>query len=848
MQLYDGSAAPVLLGRQIARGGEGTVLEITGSPTYVAKVYHAPIAPNKRTKLEIMARAATSGLLGIAAWPTDTLYSAPNGDLVGIVLPRIIGHREIHELYSPVQRKLSFAKADWAFLLHVAMNCAAAFETVHEGGYVIGDVNQGGVLVSTQGTVNLIDCDSFQVRRNGTVYYCTVGVPQYTPPELQGLTSFDGVIRSQAHDCFGLALLAFHLLFMGRHPYAGRFNGSGEMPIERAIKEGRFAFGAVAASNQMSPPPYALPFEALPATLRLLFERSFGRAIPLSVVNRPSAREWRETISAARRDLKRCPTDSTHAYFSHLGDCPWCQIEHRGGPAFFMSLLATPDFDPNFDLNRVCQLIQFAPRPPELSRLKLTTEPAGLIALAIPHELRFDLLPEEKNFPSDPIWEPELEPTLQVPIVELVPDDPPFISEALPSLPVLRSGRYRERALADYLRARQFTDYRVAKWGTVVFAVVATMLLLWFPPAAVGAAVFGGTFATAWACLYVPLRRDFRRNLKRAEAEANAERARFAEAVATYEAAEARIQANNSIRYSQWQRLIADLGVRRKDAAARHAQRIAGWAVEAQRVTALAARIRARNEDSYRIYQEQLQTVRRRRQEIYRVNSAKAATKQRFLIERGTRADRLRNAEAKIEAIRKNWEIIVTSVRDDYNRKYARLREARSEYEQLQDKFNSDYQQLLANRHAIQLKDFLSQVLISAASIPGVGKTRKALLAFHGIETAQDISESLLADIPGIGRVIIRELVVWRDRIAGGFVFDARKAIPQQELRSLHMRYHVPRRRLQQELSNGAQNLAQVCKIGDKRREQLLCAAKPVSAAVAQARADLSIMDSIMPS
>ena len=73
--------------------------------------------------------------------------------------------------------------------------------------------------------VVLIDCDSFQVNTNGRCYPCEVGVPLYTPPELQK-KSFRELIRTRNHDRFGLAILIFQLLFVGRHPYAGRYLGA----------------------------------------------------------------------------------------------------------------------------------------------------------------------------------------------------------------------------------------------------------------------------------------------------------------------------------------------------------------------------------------------------------------------------------------------------------------------------------------------------------------------------------------------------------------------------------------------------------------------------------------------
>ena len=78
------------------------------------------------------------------------------------------------------------------------------------------------------------------------MFPCEVGVAHFTPPELAGRNLHE-LQRTTNHDCFGLAVLIFHLLFLGRHPYAGRFLGIEDMPIERAIHEHRFAFGHKAA-------------------------------------------------------------------------------------------------------------------------------------------------------------------------------------------------------------------------------------------------------------------------------------------------------------------------------------------------------------------------------------------------------------------------------------------------------------------------------------------------------------------------------------------------------------------------------------------------------------------------
>lgn len=334
MQLFDSYGNRIVLGRELGRGGEGAVFELAGNPSSVAKIYKQ-FEHDRPKKLAAMLRCANADLERIVAWPTTTLHRTVGGDFVGFVMPRVSGFREIHQLYSPAQRKHFFPKADWSFLVHVAMNCAAAFETVHASGHVIGDVNQSGVMTSEHGVVRLIDCDSFQIRDGNSVYRCLVGVPQYTPPEIQG-ASFRNVERTQEHDTFGLALLIFHLLFMGRHPFAGRFLGSGDMPIERAISEERFAFGPHAASRQMTPPPHSLPLSSLPNAIAVMFERAFSRS--RGGLFRPSAPEWRMAMTALKNSLQVCPTEEGHKFPSSAGSCPWCAIMHSAGPNFFISV------------------------------------------------------------------------------------------------------------------------------------------------------------------------------------------------------------------------------------------------------------------------------------------------------------------------------------------------------------------------------------------------------------------------------------------------------------------------------------------------------------------------------
>jgi DNA-binding helix-hairpin-helix protein with protein kinase domain len=388
--LYNGAGHPLELGPALGRGGEGAVHEIAGRPGFVAKVYHQPIGADKALKLDNMARQAHPALLEIAAWPVDVLRARPDGPVQGFVMPRVNGYREIHSLYGPSHRKKTFPHADWSFLVHAARNLASAFEAIHARSHVIGDVNPGNVVVSPQALVKLIDCDSFQISAGGQLFPCDVGVPQFTAPELQG-QSFHGLRRTPDHDAFGLALLCFHLLFMGRHPFAGRYQGKGDMPIERAIREYRFAFGRHAITRQMEPPPHTLLFAALPVAVADLFERAF--APPKLTQGRPSARDWLRALEQLGAELHACGRNGAHKYPRSLRDCPWCALEQTSGTVFFVlperSLAAdlVGAGSPDFDLDQVWSRIQAA-APPDDEAMPAPAPRTPIVPTPLPDPLR----------------------------------------------------------------------------------------------------------------------------------------------------------------------------------------------------------------------------------------------------------------------------------------------------------------------------------------------------------------------------------------------------------------------------------------------------------------------------
>lgn len=334
--LYDSSDRIVPLGEAIGAGGEGTVFEIEGLPGLVAKVYHkAKLSERHDRKLRKLTSLGTSDILAISAWPQTLLFDPNTKGVRGLVMPKIADAFPLHELYGTTTRARRFPHAHWGHLVLAARNLAAAFGTMHEHGVVIGDVNQGNLMVDANMCVRMIDCDSFQVTHRRQVFRCPVGTPHFTPPELQSKKLIEET-RTIDHDSFGLAILVFHLLFVGRHPFAGRYQGSGDMTIEKAIAERRFAFSHNRSETLVDPPPASLRLEDLPHSLGDLFERAL-RAEG-DTPQRPGPTEWVEQLEALLKQRRECPIEEAHIYSSASLQCPWCAIENAGGPTFFLNV------------------------------------------------------------------------------------------------------------------------------------------------------------------------------------------------------------------------------------------------------------------------------------------------------------------------------------------------------------------------------------------------------------------------------------------------------------------------------------------------------------------------------
>ncbi len=354
MELLVGGQS-VRLGPRIGKGGEGEVYKVEGLDC-AAKVYTLNDKANREPKIAAMIRSLSQYNSQYAAFPLAIAHQK-DGRFAGFLMNLVSGRKALHELYSPAARKKTFPHADYRFLVRAAINVARAVASVHASNCVIGDINHSGFLISDSAEATLIDADSFQIVDGSRHYLCRVGVPEYTPPELQG-KKLGEVLRTVDHDAFGLAVIIFQLLCMGRHPFSGAYS-SGEMPIEQAIREYRFVYSRK-RSVGMSPPPGSVDFGVFPPDVRESFDAAFGPG-----TKRPSAQHWVHVLTSLERSLQRCSVHELHFFPNGATVCPWCKMEKHHGMVLFLRPLykaagTAPVF---FDIKAAWAAIEAVPIP-----------------------------------------------------------------------------------------------------------------------------------------------------------------------------------------------------------------------------------------------------------------------------------------------------------------------------------------------------------------------------------------------------------------------------------------------------------------------------------------------------
>ena len=346
------------LGKKIGRGGEGEVYLASNDPRVAVKIYTDPPNSQRQAKVISMVESKIASKSTLVSFPKG-IVKTKDGAFAGFTMNLVNGHRALHEVYSPRDRRVKFPTADYRFLIRAAANVARAVGQVHQATCVIGDINHSGILVSKDATVAIIDADSFQFESNGNVFPCLVGVPEYTPPELQG-KSLKDVVRTTDHDNFGLAVAIFQLLFMGRHPYAGQ-HPEPNLSLEQAIKRNLFAYSRL-HKTQKPPPGGVMTLDDFSSDVANTFESAFG----VDYLSRPGAAQWIDILRTLEAQLSRCEINSMHYFPSAGKNCPWCRMEDESGVMLFVV-----SFKPSSPVNSATSNLNFEKIWSDIQRISL---------------------------------------------------------------------------------------------------------------------------------------------------------------------------------------------------------------------------------------------------------------------------------------------------------------------------------------------------------------------------------------------------------------------------------------------------------------------------------------------
>mgnify|MGYP001044191003 CR=1 FL=1 len=728
--------------KPFAVGGEGAVFDVVDRPDLVAKLYSKPQSRERCDKLRAMAKLCNPDLLKIAAWPTATLSANGSAVVDGILMPKVAGFLEIHHLYSVAQRKKDFPEADWSFLLHTARNCAIAFEEIHGHGHVVGDVNQKNVMVSKMGVVAFVDCDSFQVTEGSRIFRCGVGVPEYTPPELHG-KNFASLDRSANHDLFGLAILVFHLLMMGRHPFSGVPVAPMDLPIEKAIQDGCYAYARDTSTTRLKPPPDAPPAAMLDSSLLNLFERAFRAG------TRPTAAEWRFALDAGMKSLARCKSDPRHTYLSAARGCPWCQLIATTRVIFFVpGQDAAPAFRPE-DIERLAnRLLRLELRFADYARPKAVLNPV----VSLPTNLR---APSQKPVPASvpappPMPEkPSLKPKPDAPI------DPPRPElESMPPRP--------EHPETPSLGP---PDRFLARLCMVGLGVGFLIIFIAGPVGITLMALFG-----AWLLLMLAFEEPWReyKMMKRYRLECQRLDGEYAASCEPLEKINKRL---NTAWQAEKTALLSEHEAACRAVDDENRARSKTWEMK------YAARMQAH-----------LQTCKGIEATNQRLLAAWEAENTVWLKEVG----RWREQLAQLEADLNRLEAEVSSQRVESAMRFETMRrEAQrtvSKFHTVKQDYTADLQKAEAGSYESQLEDYLDGFRIRDANIKGI--TWLCIdenLEWAGVKTARDVLILESQKVPGVGPVLSGRLFAWREELVRSFV--PTQILPEQVRSRIASRY-----------------------------------------------------------
>jgi len=180
----------------------------------------------------------------------------------------------------------------------LCFNIAAAIFQIHSlGNYVLVDMKPENIMVQPNGLISIIDIDSIEVIKNGTVLFpAPVATPEYIPVEYYKGIKPGKTLIPETWDRFSLGVM-FYRLMSGIHPFVGTCKPPFDKinDISGKIEKGLYPNGQNKDKFSVIPPLHN-NIKRLQNNLQTFFLECFDKG-HISAHLRPSANDWCRVLS-----------------------------------------------------------------------------------------------------------------------------------------------------------------------------------------------------------------------------------------------------------------------------------------------------------------------------------------------------------------------------------------------------------------------------------------------------------------------------------------------------------------------------------------------------------------------
>ena len=264
----------IILGKLIAKGGEGSVFALEGNKDDVVKIYHKGQLNKLRLQKMLLMEKKQIDYEGIC-WPRQIVFS-PAKEPIGFIMKRMNG-KSTDFVFDGVESLLMhFPDITRRDVVQICIDVLSKIHYLHLFGVILGDVRMKNIMINKDKTVSLVDLDSCQIYE----YPCPAGFPDFTPAELHKVMLTEQ-LRTFDNESFALSVLMFKILFCGIHPY-DRINGADTIEEEISLKCFPYALGKFANLNSIPVGGYKYLWKTTPHQFQIFLNDMFKSDIRFS--------------------------------------------------------------------------------------------------------------------------------------------------------------------------------------------------------------------------------------------------------------------------------------------------------------------------------------------------------------------------------------------------------------------------------------------------------------------------------------------------------------------------------------------------------------------------------------